>query len=81
MHTAAEYREMAEECFEWAATALDDEVRANYLGMAQIWLQAASRLDGGLPIRGAVIPVHKKGDGRLDKPGLRAPKRSGLNDR
>jgi hypothetical protein len=72
---------MAEECFEWAATASDDEVRANYLGIAQIWLQAASRLDGGLPIRGAVIPVHKKGDGRLDKPGLRAPKRSGLNDR
>ena len=81
MHTAAQYREMAEECFQWAATALNDEVRANYLGIAQIWLQAASRLDGGLPIRGAVIPVHKKGDGRLDEPELRAPKRSGLNDR
>ena len=81
VHTAAVYRKMAEECFEWAATALDDEVRANYLGIAQIWLQAASRLDGGLPIRGAVIPVHKKGDGRLDEPELRAPKRSGLNDR
>ena len=63
MHTAAEYREMAEECFEWAATASDDEVRANYLGIAQIWLQAASQLDGGLPIRGAVIPVAKQGDG------------------
>jgi hypothetical protein len=81
VHTAAEYRKIAEECFEWAATALDDEVRANYLGIAQIWLQAASRLDGGLPIRGAVIPVPKKGDGRLDKPQLRAPKRSGLNHR
>ena len=44
MHTAAEYRKMAEECFEWATTAVDDEVRANYLGIAQIWLQAASRL-------------------------------------
>ena len=63
MHTAAQYREMAEECFQWAATALNDEVRANYLGIAQIWLQAASRLDGGLPIRGAVIPVPKQGDG------------------
>ena len=54
---------MAEECFQWAVTALDDEVRANYLGIAQIWLQAASQLDGGLPIRGAVIPVPKQGDG------------------
>jgi hypothetical protein len=63
VYTAAQYREMAEECFQWAATALNDEVRANYLGIAQIWLQAASRLDGGLPIRGAVIPVPKQGDG------------------
>ena len=59
MHTAAQYRKMAEECLEWAATALNDEVRANYLGIAQIWLQAASPLDGGLPIRGAVIPLPK----------------------
>ena len=65
MHTAAKYREMAEECFQWAATALNDEVRANYLGIAQIWLQAASRLDGGLPIREAVIPIAKQGDGNL----------------
>ncbi len=65
MHTAAEYRKMAEECFEWATTAVDDEVRANYLGIAQIWLQAASRLDGGLPIRGTVIPVAKRADGKL----------------
>lgn len=65
VHTAAEYRKMAEECFEWATTAVDDEVRANYLGIAQIWLQAASRLDGGLPIRGTVIPVAKRADGKL----------------
>jgi hypothetical protein len=56
---------MAEECVEWAATALNDEVRANYLSMAQIWLEAAFKLDGGLPIRGAVIPVAKQGDGNL----------------
>lgn len=54
---------MAKECIEWAATALNDEVRANYLSMAQIWLEAASKLDGRLPIRGAVIPVAKQGDG------------------
>ena len=81
MHTAAEYRKMAEECFEWAATALDDEVRANYLGMAQIWLEAASKLDGGLPIRGGVIPVAKLGDGKSDEAELRVLKRSRLNDR
>jgi hypothetical protein len=61
MHTAAEYRAMAEECFQWAETAFNDEVRANYLGIAQIWLQAAARLDGGLPVRGKVIPEHSNG--------------------
>jgi hypothetical protein len=64
MHTAAEYRVMAEECFQWAETALNDEVRANYLGSAQIWLQAAARLDGGLPVRGKVIPKHSNGKWR-----------------
>jgi hypothetical protein len=66
VHTAAEYRELAEECFQWAATALNDEVRATYISIAQIWLQAASRLDGGLPIRGAHIAAH--GNGKLDEP-------------
>jgi hypothetical protein len=65
MHTAAEYREMAVECFEWATAALTDEIRATYLSIAQIWLQAAARLDGGLPIRGG-FPLLKKGDGKLD---------------
>lgn len=60
MHTAAEYRGMAEECFEWAKTALNDEVRDNYLGLAQIWLRAASKLDGGLPIRVALIPASRQ---------------------
>jgi hypothetical protein len=68
VHTAAEYRELAEECFEWAATAVTDEVRATYISIAQIWLQAASRLDGGLPIRGALIPVPNQGIGKLDEP-------------
>jgi hypothetical protein len=61
VHTAAEYREMAEECFQWAETASNEEVRANYLGSALIWLQAAARLDGGLPVRGRVIPKHSNG--------------------
>jgi hypothetical protein len=63
VHTAAEYREMAEECFEWAASAVDEAVRLNYLNIAQIWLQAAARLDGGLPIRGAAPPDPARGDG------------------
>jgi hypothetical protein len=64
MHTAAMYREMAEECFKWAATAVTDEARATYLSIAQIWLQAA-RLDGGLPIRGARLPDPPAGTGKL----------------
>jgi len=67
MHTAAEYREMAEECFEWATAALTDEIRATYLSIAQTWLQAASKLDGGLPIRGAIIAARAPGDGKLDQ--------------
>jgi hypothetical protein len=67
MHTAAEYREMAEECFDWAAAALTDEIRATYLSIAQIWLQAAARLDGGLPIRGG-FPVPKRGNGKSTEP-------------
>ncbi len=64
MHTAAQYREMAEECFEWAETASNDEVRASYLSIAQIWLQAAARLDGGLPIRAAPRPNRTRGNGK-----------------
>jgi hypothetical protein len=66
VHRAAQYRTMAEECFQWAATALNDEARANYLSIAQIWLQAAARLDGGLPIRGG-FRLPKKGDGKLNE--------------
>ena len=65
MHTSPQYRKMAEECFQWAATALNDEVRANYLSSAQVWLQAASRLDGGLSVRGAVMPFAKRDDGKF----------------
>ncbi len=46
MTTAAEYRGMAEECFSWAREASDPAVRTSYLQMAQVWLDAASNLDG-----------------------------------
>ncbi len=68
MHTAADYREMAEECFEWAASALTDEIRATYINIAQMWLEAAARLDGGLPVRRAYVTDPKQGNGKLDEP-------------
>ncbi len=46
MKTAAEYRAMAEECFKWAHKAHSGEVRMSYLHLAQVWLDAASVLDG-----------------------------------
>lgn len=45
MKTAAEYRAMADECLKWAREARTNEVRASYLQLAQIWLNAASELD------------------------------------
>ena len=36
---------MAEECFKWAREAKDDEVRAHLRQLAQVWLDAASKLD------------------------------------
>jgi hypothetical protein len=46
MKTAKDYRAMAEECVKWAREARDDDVRAPLLQLAQIWLDAASKLDG-----------------------------------
>jgi hypothetical protein len=46
MKTAAEYRAMAEECVRWAREAKTNEVRMSLLQLAQVWLDAASKLDG-----------------------------------
>jgi hypothetical protein len=46
MKTAAEYRAMAAECFKLAREAKAEEVRASLLELAQVWLVAASKLDG-----------------------------------
>ena len=46
MKTAAEYRAMAEECFKWAREAQSNEARVSLLQLAQVWLDAASKLDG-----------------------------------
>jgi hypothetical protein len=51
MKTASEYRAMAEECFRWAREAHKEEVRESYMQLAQVWLNAASLVDGAPPIR------------------------------
>ena len=51
MKTAAKYRAMAEECFKWAREAQNDEVRVSLKQLAQVWLDAASKLDGQPPSR------------------------------
>jgi hypothetical protein len=57
MKTATEYRAMAEECFKWAREAQDGEVRVSLKQLAQIWLDAASKLDGQPPTRTQLEPV------------------------
>src|SRR5262249_23984178 len=45
MKTATEYRAMAEECFKWAREAQTKENRVSLKKLAQVWLDAASKLD------------------------------------
>ena len=54
MKTAAEYRAMAEECFKWAREAQAKRVPLKQL--AQVWLDAASKLDGLPATRLATTP-------------------------
>jgi hypothetical protein len=55
MATPAEYRVMADECFQWARVAKTKNVRLAYLEIAKIWLAAAMHQDGELPTRYAHI--------------------------
>jgi hypothetical protein len=45
MATAAEYRKLAEECFEWAREASDESVREQYTSLGQVWLECAARVE------------------------------------
>jgi hypothetical protein len=45
MATAADYRKLAEECFEWAREARDENVREHYVKLGQIWLECAARAE------------------------------------
>ena len=56
MKTAAEYRAMAEESFKWAREAQAKEVRVSLQQLAQVWLDAASKLDGLPATRLAITP-------------------------
>ena len=56
MKTAAEYRAMAEECFKWAREAKANEVRVSLKQLAQVWLDAAAKLDGLPPTRTQSAP-------------------------
>jgi hypothetical protein len=56
MKTAAEYRAMADECFKWAREAQAKEVRVSLQQLAQVWLDAASKLDGLPATRLAITP-------------------------
>jgi hypothetical protein len=50
MTTPSEYRLMAEECLLWARQARSDDVRDSLIELARIWTEAASKLDGSVPI-------------------------------
>jgi hypothetical protein len=45
MATAAHYRELAEECFQWAQEARDVSVRQHYAKLCEIWLESAARAE------------------------------------
>jgi hypothetical protein len=45
MATAAHYRELAEECFQWASEARDVTVRQHYAKLCEIWLECAKRAE------------------------------------
>jgi hypothetical protein len=45
MASAADYRKLAKECFEWAREARDVGVREHYAKLGQIWLECAARIE------------------------------------
>jgi hypothetical protein len=56
MATAADYRKLAEECFEWAREARDESVREHYVKLGQIWLECAARAE----LRSAVLTPRQR---------------------
>ena len=57
MATAADYRKLAEECFEWAHEASDESVREQYASLGWVWLECAAQAE----LRsGAITPSEPK---------------------
>jgi hypothetical protein len=50
MTTPSEYRRMAKDCLGWAGKARSDNARDAYTEFARLWVESASKLDGGTPI-------------------------------
>jgi hypothetical protein len=67
MHTAAEYREYAQECMESARSATSDDVRTQFLELAKLWLAAATQLE------------LRKGDGATIWPAIDQPPQDSLD--
>jgi hypothetical protein len=57
MATAADYRKLAEECFEWAREASDQSVREQYASLGRVWLDCAARAERR---SGALTPSEPK---------------------
>ena len=74
MKMAAEYRAMADECFKWAREARADQVRVSLLQLAQVWLDAATKLDG------LFLTQTKSAPDELSKTARSADRRSGDRD-
>ena len=45
MATAAHYRKLAEECFEWARQTADESVREHYASLGRFWLECSLRAE------------------------------------
>ena len=56
MKMAAENRAMADKCFKWAREERADEVRVSLLQLAQVWLDAATKLEGLSQTRATSAP-------------------------
>jgi len=56
--SAKEFREYADECFDWAKTAKSDKERNIFLQMAQTWLEAVARAEGVSAVEQSASPTH-----------------------
>jgi hypothetical protein len=63
MATAADYRKLAEECFEWARKSADESVREHYANLGRFWLECVARFE----LRsGAITPSEPKAAQEVD---------------